>query len=139
MNHTKMTLRQHPDEFLYIMDSCRDRLNTSTPLEGPTDWQCEDILLQALSPDYESIRRAHLERRDFGLADIRRMMAAIYVDNLSPRSITSTGIAGPGAAMRTMDRDLSDVRCHTCSMFGHFQKNCPNRRKQQYQGGQYQQ
>ena len=55
MNHTKMTPGQDPDEFLYIMDSRRDRLNTSTPPEGPTDRQYEDILLQALSPDYESI------------------------------------------------------------------------------------
>ena len=108
MNHTKMTPGQDPDEFLYIMDSRRDRLNTSAPPEGPTDRQYEDILLQALSPDYESIRRAHLERRDFGLADIRRIMAAIYADNLSRRSITTTGIAGPGVAMKTMDRDLSD-------------------------------
>ena len=36
MNHTKMTPGQDPDEFLYIMDSRRDRLNTSTPPEGPT-------------------------------------------------------------------------------------------------------
>ena len=139
MNHTKMTPGQDPDEFLYIMDSRRDRLNTSTPPEGPTDRQYEDILLQALSPDYESIRRAHLERRDFGLADIRRMMAAIYADNLSRRSITTTGIAGPGVAMKTMDRDLSDVQCHNCSTFGHYRRNCPNRRKQQYKGGQNQQ
>ena len=136
MNHTKMTPGQDPDEFLYIMDSRRDRLNTSTPPEGPTDRQYEDILLQALSPDYESIRRAHLKRRDFGLADIRRMMAAIYADNLSRRSITTTGIAGPGAAMKTVDRDLSDVQCHNCSTFGHYRRNCPNRRKQQYKGGQ---
>ena len=115
MNHTKMTPGQDPDEFLYIMDSRRDRLNTSTPPEGPTDRQYEGILLQALSPDYESIRRAHLERGDFGLADIRRMMAAIYADNLSRRSITTTGIAGPGVAMKTMDRDLSDETSATSS------------------------
>ena len=139
MNHTKMTPGQDPDEFLYIMDSRRDRLNTSTRPEGPTDRQYEDILLQALSPDYESIRRAHLERRDFGLADIRRIMAAIYADNLSRRSITTTGIAGPGVAMKTMDRDLSDVQGHNCSTFGHYRRNCPNRRKQQYKGGQNQQ
>ena len=32
MNRTKMTPGQDPDEFLHIMDSCRDHLNTSTPL-----------------------------------------------------------------------------------------------------------
>ena len=35
INHTKMTPDQDPDEFLYIMNSCRDRLNMSTPPEGP--------------------------------------------------------------------------------------------------------
>ena len=30
------------------------------------------------------------------------MMAAIYADNLSRRRITTTGIAGPGAAMKTV-------------------------------------
>ena len=61
MNYTKMTLGQDPDEFLYIMDNCRDRLNRSIPPEDPTNRQYGDILLQALSPDYKSIRRAHLE------------------------------------------------------------------------------
>ena len=138
MNRTKMTPGEDPDEFLYIMDSGRNRLSTSTPTEGPTDRQYEDILLQALPPDYESIRKAHLERRDFGLADNRRMMAAIYADNLSHRSITPVGIARPGAAMKARDSDLNDVQCHKCSMFGRYRKNCPNRRKQQYQGGQHQ-
>ena len=41
--------------------------------------------------------------------------------------------------MKAMDRDLSDVQCHNCSMFGHYRTNCPNRRKQQYQGEQDQQ
>ena len=52
-----MTPGQDPVEFLYIIDSCRDCLNKSTSSEGPTDWQYEDILLQALSPDYENIEK----------------------------------------------------------------------------------
>ena len=71
MNYTKMTPGQGSDEFIYIIDSRRDRLNKSTPPESPRDRQNEDILLQAFSPDYESIRRTHLERRDIGLTDIR--------------------------------------------------------------------
>ena len=58
------------------------------------------------------------ERRDFTLTNIRRMMAAIYAVNLPRRSITSAGIAGSGAAMKTRDQNLSDVQCHNCSMFG---------------------
>ena len=55
MNHTKMTPGQDPDEFLYIMESCRDRPNMSTPPESPTDRQYEDIVQQVSSVNYESI------------------------------------------------------------------------------------
>ena len=60
--HTKITPGQDPDELFYVMVRCRDRLNTSTPPEGPTERQYENMLLEALLPDYESIRRAHLQR-----------------------------------------------------------------------------
>ena len=65
------------------MDSCQDRLNVCNPQDGPTDRQYEDISLQALPPEYNAIHQAHLERGDFGLADIRRMMVVIYADNLA--------------------------------------------------------
>ena len=48
MNHKKRTPGQDRDEYLYIMDSGRDQLNTSTTTEDPTDRQYDDILLQAL-------------------------------------------------------------------------------------------
>ena len=125
MNHTKMIPDQDPDEFLYTIKSCRDRFNTSSPPEGPTDRQFENILQQALSPDYETVRIAYLERWDFGFEDIRRMMVVIYAGNLLRRSIITAGIAGPGAAMKAMDRDLNDVPYPNCSMFGHYRRNCP--------------
>ena len=48
MNHTKMTPGQDSDKFLYIIvgSNGRNRINTSTPPEGPTDRQYENILLQ---------------------------------------------------------------------------------------------
>ena len=97
MTSTRMHPDQDPDDYSYRMDSCRDRLNACDRPEGPTDRQYEDIILQALSLEYDRIRQTHLQRRDFDLADIRRMMAAIYADNLS-RSDSSKGIAGRGAA-----------------------------------------
>ena len=42
MNNTRMRSEQDPDEYLYIMDSCRDRLNACDPPEGPTHRQYED-------------------------------------------------------------------------------------------------
>ena len=82
-DNTRLRSDQDPDEYLYIVDSYRDRLNACDPPESPTDRQYEDIILQALPPEYKVIRQARLERRDFGLADIRRMTAAIYADNLA--------------------------------------------------------
>ena len=88
-----MICGQDPDEFLYVIgDSCRDCIRTSTLAKGPRDRQHEGNLLHALSPNYENILRVRLEKRDFGLADIRRLIAAIYADNLSRRNITSAGI-----------------------------------------------
>ena len=92
------------------MDSCRDHRNACDPPEGPTDRQYEDIILQALPPENKAIRQAHLERGDFELADIRRMMAAIYARNLArSRSNSFRGIAGSGAAIQTMTRDRKDI------------------------------
>ena len=86
----------------------RDRVNACDPPEGPTDQQYEDIILQALPSEYDRIRQTQLERRDFGLADICRMMVAIYTDNLS-RSESSKGIAGRHAAIQAVDLDRTSV------------------------------
>ena len=132
MISTRMCPGQDPDDCLYHIDSFRGRLSACGPPEGPTDRQCEDIILQAFSSEYDRIRQTHLERRDFGLADIRRLMAAIYVDNVS-RSESSKGIAGRGAAMQAVDRDRTSVLYHYCNQFGHFKRKYPLRIKQQQQ------
>ena len=48
MTSTRMRPGEDPDDYLYDMGSCRDRLNACDPPEGPTDRQYEDIILQAL-------------------------------------------------------------------------------------------
>ena len=131
-DNTRLRSDQDPDEYLYIVDSYRDRLTACDPPESPTDRQYEDIILQALPPEYKVIRQACLERRDFGLADIRRMTAAIYADNLArSRSDSFRGIAGRGAAMQAMIRDRNDNKCQLCGRVGHFKTKCPLRVKQQ--------
>ena len=105
------------------MDSFRDRLNTCDSPEGPTNRQYEDIILQALSSEYDRIRQTHLERRHFGLAGIHHMMAAIYADNLSC-SEPLKGIAGHGTAMQAVDRDRTSVLCLLRPIWA-FQKKLP--------------
>ena len=41
----KIRSDEDPDDFLYIKDRCRDRLNSVTPTEGPSDRRHEDINL----------------------------------------------------------------------------------------------
>ena len=89
-------------------------------------------MFQVPPSEYERIRQTHLERRDFGPADIRRMVAAIYANNLS-RSESSKGIAGRGAAMQAVDRDRTCVLCHYCDQFGYLKRKCPLRIKHHQQ------
>ena len=72
-----MRSKQDPNGDRYRMENCHDRLNACDPAAGPADRQYEDVLLQALQPEYKEIRQAHFERGEFGLADIQRMMATI--------------------------------------------------------------
>ena len=123
MTNTRMHPGQDPNDYLYHMDSCRECLNACDPPEGLTDRQYEDIILQALSLEHDRIRQTHLERRDIGLADIHRMRAATYADNLS-RSESSKGIAGRGAAMQVLDRDRTSVLCHCYDQLGYFKRKC---------------
>ena len=129
---TRMCPGSVPDDYLYHMDSFRDYLNACDPPKGLTDQQYKDIILEVLPSQYDRLRHTHLERRDFGLGDICRMMAATYADNLS-RSESSKGLAGSGAAMQVVDRDRTSVLCHYCDQFGHFKRKCPLQIKHQQQ------
>ena len=46
MKTVKIRSDEDPDGFLYKKDRCRDRLNSATPKEGPSDHRYEDIILQ---------------------------------------------------------------------------------------------
>ena len=71
MNSARMSPGEVPDEFMYELDTRRKRLNACDALEGPTDRQFEDIILEALPLEYERIRTSHLKKPDFGAHDIR--------------------------------------------------------------------
>ena len=117
----KMRPDEDPDDFLY-KDWYRDRLNSVTPKEGPSDRRYEDIILQCLPSLYDRTRQTNFEREDCSLADIWRMMSKIYyADNLArSQSDSSRGIAGRGVAMQATGRDLSKINCYYCNKFGHY-------------------
>ena len=120
METVKMRSDGDTDDFLEKKDRCRDRLNSVTPKEGPSDRQYEDIILQCLPPEYNIIRQTHFERDDCSLADIWRMMSKIYTDNLARSNPDSPrGIVGRGVAMKATGRDLSNITCDYCKKFGY--------------------
>ena len=132
----KMRSDEEPDDFLYKKDRCRDRLNSVTPKEGPSDRRYEDIILQCLPPEYDRVRQTHFEREDCNLADIRRMMSKIYADNLArSHSDSSRGIAGRGVAMRATGQNLSKINCYYCNKFGYYKNDCADFKAAHQQNG----
>ena len=121
LHNAKMKSGDDADDFLYTIDGYRERLkDMGQPLP---DERYEDIILQALPAEYERVRTASYERRDFHLADIRHMMSALYIDCLS-RPNNSLLVAGRGVAMQATGGDNSIIKCYYCGNPGHRQKNC---------------
>ena len=84
------------------------------------------------------MRTSHLEKPDFGIANIHRTMPAIYAANFA-RSSSTTEIAGRGAAMPAAEDNRKDIICHYCERAGHFKKTCPLRAKHEQQRQQREQ
>ena len=103
------------------MDGYRERLEDMG--QPVPDERYEYIILQALPAEYERIRTASYERRDFQLADIRRMMSPLYIDCLS-RPNNSPVVAGRWVVMQATEGDDSTIKCHYCGNLGHRQKIC---------------
>ena len=135
LHNAKMKSGDDPDYFLYTMDGYRERLkDTGQPVP---DERYEDIILQALPAEYGRVRTASYERRDFHLADIRRMFSAPYIDCLS-RPNNSLLVAGRAVAMQATGGDNSTIKCHYCGNPGHHQKNCVAWIAAQYKDGNQQ-
>ena len=121
LHNAKMKSGDDPNDFLYTMDGYCERLKDMG--QRVPDERYEDIILQALPAEYEGVRTASYERRDFHLADIRRKMSALYIDCLS-RPNNSLLVAGRGIVMQATGGDDSTIKCHYCGNPGHRQKNC---------------
>ncbi|CAN0516343.1 unnamed protein product, partial [Laminaria digitata] len=132
LDNTKMEPGQDPDDLFFVLDECRDLLEEM----GQTvhDERYEDINLQALPPEYERVRTASYERRDFGLEDIRHMIHTMYVDNLS-RSVNAKPVAGRGIAMQVVGHTSSDVQCNYCKGVGHVTQDCAILKEKEHRRG----
>ena len=127
-----------PRRIPYKLDTRRERLNARNPLEETIDRQFGDIIIQALPPEYECIRTPYLEKPDFWIADIYRMMSAIYAANHA-RSSSSTSIAGHVAAMPATKNNGRDIIFSYCERADHFKKTCLYRAKHEQQRQQREQ
>ena len=117
----KMKSGDDPDDFVYTMDGYRERLEDMG--QSVPDERYEDIILQALPAEYERVRTANYESRDFHLADIRGMMGALYIDCLS-RPKKSPSVVGCRVAMHLNGGGDSPINCHYCGNPEHRQKTC---------------
>ena len=95
------------------------------PLEGPLGPSVQGHHIAVLSTKVRQNPPNSLEREDFSLADVRRIMSKIYTDNLvRSNSDSSRGIAERGVAMQAIGPDLSNINCHYYNKFGHYKNNC---------------
>ena len=101
------------------MDDFRERLEDMG--QPVPDERYEDMILQAITAEYERVRTASYKRQGFYMADIRRMMSALYIDCLS-RPNNCPLVAGCGVAMQTIGGDDSTIECHYCGNPRHRQK-----------------
>ena len=120
LHNAKMKSGDDPDDFIYTMDGHRERLKDMG--QPVPDERYEDIILQALPAEYERVRTASYERRDFHLADIRRMMSAC-TSTAFPVRTTPSWSQVVGLPCRRLGGN-SIIKCNCCGNPGHRQKNC---------------
>ena len=77
------------------------------------------------SPECDSIRQIHLQREDYNLANIPRMMSKIYADNFArSKSDSSRGSAERGVATKAIGQDLINTNPLYWNKFGYSKNDC---------------
>ena len=114
-------------DFFAKIDDTRLRLKYMG--ETFPDESYDDLLVRALTKDYELIRQTSHRDITFGLAEIRTTVTNTYIDGFS-RTSSTPSVSGRGVAMPA---GFAGVQCHTWHEYGHYQKNFPQRQKQKKQ------
>ncbi|CAN0354986.1 unnamed protein product, partial [Ectocarpus sp. 4 AP-2014] len=115
-----MARGEDPDDFFTTMENLRERLKDMGAIIS--DERFEDIILQAISTDYDYVRQTSFRVRDFGLEEIKTTMKNMYIDRLSRTSTKS--VAGRGVAMPASNEE-STIKCFNCRQHGHRLRDCP--------------
>ena len=102
------------------METARNRLHDMGEHISPDRFG--DLILNAITPDYNFVRSTSLRDREFGLQDIKSTMRNIYADLLS-RSSSTPSSAGRGVTIQAQD-NLYGVKCYICRQFRHRKEHC---------------
>ena len=111
-----MSPGQDPAEFLYELDTRRERLNACEPPEGPTDvnsrTSSSKLFRRSTSASAHPPREARLRDRRHSPHDVRYLCG-------------QSCPFGRGAAISTAGDNHRDVFCHYCERAGQIKNTCP--------------
>ena len=93
----KMKPGEDSEDFFHEMDKLQNRLEEMVNI---SDYRYEDIVLHAISSDYEYVRNKRYSDRTFDLDDIRTTMSNMYIDNLSCSAGDTKSVVGRGVVMQ---------------------------------------
>ncbi|CAN0602669.1 unnamed protein product, partial [Ectocarpus sp. 12 AP-2014] len=113
-----MAQGEDPEDFFTTVEDLRERLKDLGEIISGERF--EDIILQAISNDYDYVRQTSFRVRDFGLEEIKTTMKNMYIDSLSRTSTSS--VAGRGVAMQASNGD-STIKCFNCRQQGHRRRD----------------
>ena len=116
----KMGYGEDPKDFFFKMKNLRVRLKDMG--EVISDERFEDIILHAITTDYDCVRQISFLERDFGLKETKSAMGNMFIDSLS--SSSAKRIAGREEVMQSSSGG-SGVQRFNCQQRGHRRRDCP--------------
>lgn len=121
LTETKMILGQDPDELFYTFDEARDKFHSYG--ENITDSRLGDLILKAITPDYQYVIDCSVRDSGFGLEEIKTTMRNMFFSKLALRAGTPA-VSGRGVAMPTQG-DRKARTCFMCNEVGNLKADCP--------------
>ena len=117
----KMKTGADPTDFIATMDDLRLRLKDMR--EEISDESYTDLLLHALSPEYQFVKDKSYELGDAFDNELLTPIDTNHYIIQQSRKPLAPPVSGRGAAMAATASDTD--QCHQCKAYGHFKRDCP--------------